>query len=128
MIAAALLLALLAQASAASPAQTNTAAASQPAADEHRLARFFFYRLQFFHERAAEQNCLRVQPERTRALDARYDAVERRVVALSGALSPYSSADHRPNGYDDDCRRGIILNGYENALHTLERHLAGTEQ
>jgi hypothetical protein len=121
---AALLLSLLAQAPATSPAQANTAAPGLPAANEDRIARFFFYRLQYFHATAAEQGCLRPQPERTRALDARYDALERRIVALTGPVSPYSSPDYRRDGYDDDCRGGIILNGYDLALHTLERHLA----
>lgn len=125
---AAILLSLLAQAPAASPAQMNPAVAGQPAAHEHRIARFYFYRLQYFHRTAAQQNCMRTQPERTRALDARYDAVERRIVALSGAVSPDSDMDRRRDGFDDDCRIGIILNGYERALGTLERHLAGTDQ
>jgi hypothetical protein len=121
---AALLLSLLAQAPAASPAQVNPAAANQPAADENRFVRFFFYRLQFFHDRAAQQDCMRAHPERTRALDARYDALERRVVALSGPVSPDSDTERRRDGYDDDCRIGIILNGYELALHDLELRLA----
>lgn len=117
-----------ARAPAASAAQANTTVASEPAADEHRLTRLFFYRLQFFHATAAEQNCMRAHPERTRALDARYDALERRVAPLLGRVSPYSSGDYRRHGFDDDCRRGIILRGYENALGTLELHLAEADR
>ncbi|MEA3047978.1 MAG: hypothetical protein QOJ53_2310 [Sphingomonadales bacterium] len=125
---AAVLLALLAQASATPPAQANTSVASQPPRDENRFVRFFFYRLQFFHGTAAQQDCMRAHPERTRALDARYDALERRVVALSGPVSQDSGADRGPNGFDGDCRRGMILNGYELALHDLELRLAEVER
>lgn len=125
---AALLLSLLAQAPAASAAPANTAVASQSALHEHRLARFFFYRLQFFHDKAARQGCARVQPERTRALDERYAAAERRVVALSGPVSLDPDPAGGEDGFDGDCRIGIILRGYENALHALERHLAGAER
>jgi hypothetical protein len=125
---AAVLLSLLAQTPATSPAQTNASVAHQPAADENRFVRFFFYRLQFFHGTAAQQDCMRAHPERTRALDARYDGLERRVVALSGPVSQDSDTERRRDGYDDDCRIGIILNGYELALHDLELRLAEVER
>jgi hypothetical protein len=125
---AALLLSLVAQAPATSPAQANTSVADPPRLDENRFVRFFFYRLQFFHATAAQQGCIRTQPERTRALDARYDALERRVVALSGPVARDSDTERRRDGYDDDCRRGIILNGYELALHDLELRLAEVER
>lgn len=125
---AALLLSLLTQAPAAPPAQTNTSVADQPPPDANRFVRFFFYRLQHFHSTAAQQGCLRTQPERTRALDARYDRLERRVVALSGPVARDSDTERRRDGYDDDCRMGIILNGYELALHDLELRLAEVER
>ena len=90
--------------------------------------RLFLYRLQYFHRTAAQQDCLRAHPERTRALDARYDALERRAVALLGPVLQIRSADRRRDGYDDDCRRGIILSGYELALHDLELRLAEVER
>jgi hypothetical protein len=124
---AAFLLALLAQAPATPPVQMDRSVAEQAAFHE-RIARLLFYRLQHFQYVAARQGCIGAQPERTRALDARYDAVERRVVALSGPVLPHSGAEHRPDGYDDDCRRGVILNGYDNALSELEMHLAGTRR
>jgi hypothetical protein len=112
----------------ASPAQTNTAATDQPPLDENRFVRLFLYRLHYFHRTAAQQDCLRAHPERTRALDARYDALERRAVALLGPVPRHSDTDRRRDGYDDDCGRGIILNGYELALHDLELRLAEVER
>ena len=125
---AAVLLSLLAQAPATSPAQANTSVASQPRLDENRFVRLFFYRLQFFHRTAAQQDCMRAHPERTRALDARYDVLERRAVALLRPVPRDSDTDRRRDGYDDDCRRGIILGGYELALHDLELRLAEVER
>ena len=116
---AAVLLALLAQAPAASPA---------PPLDENRFVRLYFYRLQFFHRTAAQQDCIRAHPERTRALDARYDALERRALALLRPVPSDSDTERRRDGYDDDCRRGIILGGYERALHDLELRLAEVER
>jgi hypothetical protein len=117
---AALLLALLAQAPAASPPPTPL--------DANRFVRLFLYRLQFFHSTAAQQDCLRAHPERTRTLDARYDALERRALALLGPASRDSDTDRMRDGYDGDCQRGIILNGYEVALHDLELRLAEVER
>jgi hypothetical protein len=73
---------------------------------------------------AAQQNCLRAQPERMRALNARYDALERRVVALSGPVLRDPGSDEGGGGFDADCRRGIVLSSYELALHDLELRLA----
>lgn len=121
------LFSLLALASTA-PVQPNPAAAVQPPLDETRFVRLYLYRVQFFHRRAARQDCLSAHPERTRALDARYDALERRAVALLGPAARDSDTDRAPFGSDDDCRRGIILGGYERALHDLELQLAEVER
>lgn len=120
---AAVLLSLLAQASTA-PAQPSPAVAGQPPLDENRFVRLYLYRLQFFHRTAAQQDCISAHPERTRSLNARYDALERRAVALLGPASRDSGTGRARGGSDDDCRRGIILGGYEVALHDLELRLA----
>lgn len=125
---AAVLLSLLAQAPATPPAQANPAPAGQPALDPNRFVRLFLYRLHYFHRTAAQQDCLRAHPERTRAMDARYDSLERRALALLGPASRDTDTERSRNGYDDDCRRGIILNGYEVALHDLELRLAEVER
>ena len=120
---AALLLSLLTQAPATAPAQTSPAPAGPPASNEDRIALLHYYRLQYFHRAAAEQGCSRAHPERTQALDARYDAVERRLFPSVEAVSKHSGTDQKPDS--DECLGGIILNGYENALGTLEMLLAG---
>ena len=105
-----------------------SAPAAGPPLDENRFVRLFLYRLQYFHRTAAQQDCRRAHPERTRAMDERYAALERRAVALLGPAARDTDTERRRGGYDEDCRRGIILNGYELALHDLELRLAEVER
>lgn len=90
---------------------------------------FLFYRLRYFRDVAEVRRCLSAQPERTRALNDRYDALHRRLVARLGAAAVDSPRTGRAEPEPDtDCRMGITLFGYENALGELERHLAGSAQ
>ena len=81
MIAAAFL-SLLLQASA--PAAPEPATAGQQAVRQHPLTLFNFFRARYFHDRAAAGDCLRLEPERTRYLNARYETARSRLAALVG--------------------------------------------
>lgn len=128
---AALLLSLALQAT-APPAALSPPPPAPAQAEREREARltlFLFYRLSFFHDVAALQQCGRVDPDRTRALDGRYDALHRRLVERFGAARvdvPDTSPLERGN--DPDCGMRIILSGYDNALKELEMQLAGTRR
>jgi hypothetical protein len=92
-------------------------------ASENRLTLFFYYRLRYFHDVSALLGCARVAPDRTGALDARYDALHRGLVARFGAAAiDQPDRDPLQPGGGVDCR--INSSGYDNALHQLERHLA----
>jgi hypothetical protein len=120
-------LSLLLQATAppAAPSPSLPTPAESARAREHSLTLFFFYRLDYFHDVSALLGCARMDPDRTRALDGRYDALYRTLLALFGAATlDRPGRDPLQPGPDVDCR--INSSGYENALHQLERHLAET--
>jgi hypothetical protein len=100
------------------------------AAPARHMVLLFFYRLQAFHDMAVQQDCLRAFPDQTRALNARYDALRRRVADLAGAASveQRSEANRDDRGPGGDCGNGGLLLGYEDKLVTLERYLAGGVQ
>jgi hypothetical protein len=122
-------LSLLLQATAppAAPSPPPPTPAESARAREHPLTLFFFYRLDYFHDVSALLGCARVDPDRTRALNGRYDALYRGLVALFGvATLDRPSRDPLQPGPDVDCR--MNSSGYDNALHQLEQHLAGTRR
>jgi hypothetical protein len=88
---------------------------------------FLFFRLRYFHDAAALRRCARADPERTRALDERYEALRRRLIEQLGAarVDFRGSTPGPERGEDRDCRMGITLIGYANALGELERNMAG---
>ena len=94
-------------------------------ARENPLAVFFYYRLRYFYDVSLFLGCARVDPDRTRALDARFDALHRALLPRLGAatLDQPDGEPLRPS-QGVDCR--INSTGYNNALHQLEQHLAGT--
>lgn len=127
---AAPVLSLLLQATA--PSAAPAPAPPAPAPDEAARARenltlFLYYRLRYFHDVSALLGCTRVEPERTRALDARYGALRLGLLARFGtATVDRPRRDPLRPGRDLDC--GINAFGYDNALSELEMHLAGTRR
>jgi len=120
---AALALSLLLQAAAPPAAPSPPFPTGAEAVREHPLTLFFYYRLRYFHDVSASLRCARVDPGRTGALDARYDALHRGLLARFGpAIIDRPDGDPRQPGRDVDC--GMNAMGYDNALHQLERHLA----
>lgn len=114
------------------PGLASTVAMSALQADgaaepPRHLTLLFFYRLQAFHDMVVRENCLRAFPERTRTLNARYDALRRRVAALVGAAAVEQDSGAGPDesGPNRNCQGSGLLFGYEDKLVTLERHLAG---
>lgn len=118
-------LSLLLQATAPPAAPSPPFPTGAEAVREHPLTLFFYYRLRYFHDVSASLGCARVDPNSTRALDARYDALHRGLVARFGpAIIDRPDGDPLQPGRDVDCRMNSM--GYDNALHQLERHLAET--
>ncbi|HYD13165.1 MAG TPA: hypothetical protein VEC11_09990 [Allosphingosinicella sp.] len=119
MIAAALLsLILQAGAPAASAPETD----GQRAVREHPQTLFNFFRARAFHDMAVAADCLRMAPERTRDLNARFEAARTRFAALIGAgvldrRGNESAADGR------DCSSALLF-GYEDKIVLVERNLA----
>jgi hypothetical protein len=121
MIAAAFLSLLL---QAAEPAKPEPATAGQQAVSEHPVTLYNFYRAQVFHDMAVRGDCLRLHPERTRDLNARFEAARTRLAALVGPGVVDQPSD-RPAADGGDCASGGILFGYEDKIVFLERNLAG---
>ncbi|MEA3013420.1 MAG: hypothetical protein QOD42_1965 [Sphingomonadales bacterium] len=122
---AALFLSLLLQAAAPSAPPSPPPPTPAEAVREHPLTLFFYYRLRYFHDVSGLLGCARVDPGRTRALDARYDALHRGLLARFGAATiDQPDRDPPQPGQGLDC--GMNAMGYDNALHQLERHLAET--
>jgi hypothetical protein len=120
MIAAAFLSLLL---QAAAPAASKPATADRPAVQGHNLTLYNFFRAQVFHDMAVRADCLRVAPERTRDLNARFEAARTRLAALVGP----GIVDQPMGGRADDgggCESGGLLFGYEDKVVGLERNLA----
>jgi hypothetical protein len=114
---------LLLQAAAPPAAPSPPFPTPAEAVREHPLTLFFYYRLRYFYDVSVSLGCARVNPDRTRALDARYDALHRGLLARFGAATidrPDRDPPHPGQGVD--C--GMNAMGYDNALHQLERHLA----
>lgn len=130
---AAFLLSLLLQGSTPWAAPVAGAPPAQPPPAEARPDAvpilFIFYRARYFHDAAALRECARAEPERTRALDARYDALKALVARQFGAARVVSDNDERPErGADPNCRTGVTLTGYENALNELGQRLGAGGQ
>jgi hypothetical protein len=128
MIAALFLLLLLhaaAPAGSSAPAAPSAPARAQVAREDFPTL-FLFYRLRYFHDVAALRRCRRAEPDRAGALDARYDALHRRLIERFGAATiDMPGSDRLERGEDPDCRMGFTLMGYANALNEMERHLPG---
>lgn len=134
---AAFLLAVLLQASnpwaapvaGAPPAATPQAQAQPDTQPDQVPILFIFYRARYFHDAAALRECARAEPERTRALDARYEALKALVARQFGADRVVSDNDERPErGADPNCRTGVTLTGYEDALSELGQRLGASGQ
>jgi hypothetical protein len=122
MIAAAAL-ALLLQA-AAPPVAPPAPAQAAPAREDFPTL-FLFFRLRHYHDVVVEHPCRRADPDRMRALDERYDALHREMVARFGAAridAPRTGGPPRSEP-DPGCGMGVIFFGYDNALNEMERHL-----
>ena len=91
---------------------------------ENPVTLFLYYRLRYFHDVSDRLRCPRVAPDRTRALDARYDALYRQIRARFGAAAVDRRSQDRLDPQPGvDCDMNSL--GYNNALHQLEQHLAG---
>jgi hypothetical protein len=123
MIAAAFL-ALLLQATA--PAGSERETPGQRALREHPQTLLIFFRAQAFHDMAAARDCLRVAPQRTRDLNARFESARTRFAALvgPGVVEQPGSAPASSSG-GGHCEGDGLLLGYEDKLAALERSLAG---
>ncbi|HEV7661026.1 MAG TPA: hypothetical protein VGO55_14400 [Allosphingosinicella sp.] len=115
MIAAAALSLLL---QAAAPSAAPPAPAQAAPAGEGIATLFLFFRLRYYHDVVVEHPCRRADPDRMRALDERYDALHRELVAPRTGGPPRSEPD-------PGCGMGVIFFGYDNALNEMERHLRG---
>ena len=113
--------------SASAPASAAASLQAEAAAPARHMVLLFFYRLQAFHDMAVRDNCLRAFPEQTRALNARYESLRRRVADLAGAAAVEQRSDaNRDDGRaSGNCQEGGLLFGYEDKVVTLERYLAG---
>ena len=102
------------------------AAAAPPAVPVATL--FLYYRARYFFDEVAARRCERVQPARTRSLNARFEAARRRLVeGYRSSPDGPRSEPLKPDGPDADCRLGATLIGYENAVGELEAGMAATK-
>jgi hypothetical protein len=128
---AALALALLLQgpAPAAAPAAAPQAQSQAELPPESVAMLYVFFRARYFHAAAELRQCLAAEPERTRALNARYDALKLRLTERFGADN-VNAQDFDPpeRGADPACRTGVTLAGYENALNELSQQISGSGQ
>jgi hypothetical protein len=114
------------QPSATPPSQSDGPEGSAATAQRPIALQFLFFRLSYFHEAAEIRRCERAQPDRTRALDSRFEALRRQLVERYGAELFQSPREPEIEpGPDSDCRMGVTLLGYENALNQLERAMTG---
>ena len=109
---------------AAAPAAPEPATAGQRAVRDHPLTLFNFFRARAFHDMAEAGDCLRVAPERTRDLNARFEAARSRLAALVGPGVVDAPGSGRA-GDGGGCASGGLLFGYEDKVVMLERNLAG---
>ena len=121
MIAAAFLSLLL---QAPAPAAAEPLTAGQRAVREHPLTLYNFFRAQVFHDMAVRGDCLRLQPERTRDLNARFETARTRFATLVGP-GVVEQPDDRSMADGGECASGGLLAGYEDKIVALERNLAG---
>jgi hypothetical protein len=111
----------------ASAAAASSFQAGETAPPAPHMVMLYFYRLQAFHDMAVQRDCRRAFPDRTRALNGRYEALRRRVDAFAGTAAGERRGDAKggQSGPGGDCDSGLLL-GYEDKLVTLERYLSGS--